>query len=129
MVEAPPSYIRDMVDARAPGLLAAFESKFCAAIAASGVRWTMNSWWRSPDANRAARGDANSSHLWAGAVDVSTSDDSALEAEARRQGLVVVRYANHTHLQALPAGEGVRLGLVAGAYALERAPHLGLVRG
>lgn len=93
--------------------LVGFLSSLAAATPPPGLYAT--SWWRDSETNRRVGGHARSSHLVGLAVDVA-GDASALQwfsARCEEQGLIVVPYSTHIHLQALPA---------QGAYA--RFPYL-----
>ncbi len=69
------------------------------------------SWYRNPEQNRLAKGHVESQHLAGLAIDVSGLPAASLD-RLRRNGLVVVPFESHVHVQLGPAGFLRREGLL-----------------
>lgn len=73
----------------------------------------VTSWFRDPVDNRRARGLPDSQHLLGLGLDVGGSEihRGLFASRARAVGLIALEFADHVHLQLLPAGTARGLGL------------------
>jgi len=74
----------------------------------------LNSWFRTPEANRMAGGDAESQHLFALAADLSAPPQILPDVVevAKANHLIAVQSKGFVHVQMFPAGALARVGVV-----------------
>ena len=111
MVELPPLEVALRVHRQFPWIYHWFYGGLAAAMRHYGLELT--SLYRTPERNALVGGSPDSQHLVGLAADLVRQDGvvGALDG-LRRLGFQVVPYSDHLHVQALPAGELRRAGLL-----------------
>ena len=100
-VTAPPPFIRYTFGAQIDGF-----ASTSALVLRGFPEWTVTSWWRSPQVNEDAGGDAFSQHLVGLAFDAEGPLEQTIKfgGALTQLGLIAVAEEDHVHWQAFPAG-------------------------
>lgn len=110
-VERPPDVVINAVERGVPGIWNWWVGAVNRAHSQSSP-WFPTSWWRSRAKNLSVGGHPFSQHLLGLAFDLwepetaTRSAPDSPEAALRGQGFIVLRKAQHLHVQTWPAGSG-----------------------